>query len=78
MALRHDHRGGCVTLVTAAIVVLLPLLYFLSSGPAYRLGEAGYLSGNTMRAIYSPLIQLGHFWPTFNEAWKFYLILWGG
>jgi len=77
MALRHDYRGGCVTLVTVASVVLLPVLYFLSSGPAIRLGHAGYLSGDTLRAIYWPLSQLGHFWPAFNEAWKFYMILWG-
>jgi hypothetical protein len=78
MAKRRDHRGGCATLATATCVLVLPVLYFLSSGPVYRLGEAGYLSGDTLRAIYWPLIQLGRFWPAFNEAWKLYLILWSG
>jgi hypothetical protein len=78
MTKRGQRGGGGTPLVAAAIVVLLPVLYFLSSGPAYRLGEAGYMSGDAMRAIYWPLIQLGHAWPAFNETWKFYLILWAG
>ncbi|MCI0359616.1 MAG: hypothetical protein L0211_14160 [Planctomycetaceae bacterium] len=70
-------RGGCRSLIITAAILALPLLYFLSSGPAYLLADAGYLSADTYRAIYSPLIQLCHVSPSFNEAWKHYLILCG-
>ena len=73
----RTRRGGCVPLTIAAIVLALPLLYFLSSGPVYRLADAGYLDGKTYRAIYSPLIQLCRVSPSVNEAWKHYLILCG-
>jgi hypothetical protein len=69
-------RGGCRSLaMTAALVLALPILYFLSSGPTYRLAEAGYLVGKTYRAIYSPLMWLSHVSPGFNTVWKHYLIL---
>ena len=62
-----EHRKrhvGCVPLSLVAVFIFaLPLLYFLSSGPAYRLADAGYLDGNTYRVIYSPLIRLCHVSP---------------
>jgi hypothetical protein len=65
-------RRGCIPLIITA-AVLLPLLYFLSSGPAYVQAEAGYLDGKTYRLIYSRMMKLSDLSPTFNQAWKQYL-----
>jgi hypothetical protein len=75
----RTRRGGCVPLTIAAGVLALPLLYFLSSGPAYMLADAGYLDvGTTYRAIYSPLVLLCRVLPGLTHVWKHYLILCGG
>ena len=62
-----------VVVIVVAAVLALPLLYFLSSGPTYVLAEAGYMDGKSYRLIYSPLMELSHLSPTFNQAWKQYL-----
>ena len=73
----RTRRGGCVPLIITAGILALPLLYFLSSGPAYLLGEAGYMDGKTYRAIYSPLVEFSHSSPAFSHVWTRYLILCG-
>jgi hypothetical protein len=70
-------RRGCSPLVIAPVTIVLPILYFLSSGPTYRLAEADYLDGKTYRAIYSPLVWLCHVSPSFNQVWKHYLTFCG-
>ena len=77
MSEKRTRRGGCASFTIAAAVLSLPILYFLSSGPMYRLADAGYLDAKTYRALYSPLIQLCHVSPGFNQVWKHYLILCG-
>ena len=48
--------GGKVTLIVVVVLVLLlPVGYVLSSGPALWLYDHGYLGSNSWRTIYQPL-----------------------
>lgn len=73
---RTQYRG-CVPLIVIVVVLGLPLLYFLSSGPMFLLVEAGYLNGSIYQAIYSPLVNLCEAFPGFGQVWHHYLMLCG-
>ena len=51
---KHESRG-CLPIAVIA-TVMLPVLYFLSSGPAHWLADHGYLSDDNFRTIYNPLL----------------------
>lgn len=47
--------AGPVTVAAVGVLVLLPLLYILSAGPAIGLMSRGYLSEPATMAVYSPI-----------------------
>jgi hypothetical protein len=55
----------------SAVVVLSPILYLLSVGPAYWLMRQGYVS-NAVDWIYAPIGLLGYFFPPFQDAMDWY------
>ncbi len=47
--------AGPVTIAAVGVLVLFPLLYILSAGPAIGLMSRGYISQRATMAVYSPL-----------------------
>jgi hypothetical protein len=63
-----ERRSPISTLAVAAIVLLcLPALYVLSSGPASWLVGCGLLSGELAEWIYAPLLYAMDTWPAFGD-----------
>jgi hypothetical protein len=69
-------RGGCGTGAIVATVLLLPILYVLSSGPIFQLRENETISGQTYRTIYAPLVFVSDRLPAVRDAWGAYVHLW--
>ncbi|MBC7852750.1 MAG: hypothetical protein IAF94_04875 [Pirellulaceae bacterium] len=55
---KQENRGGCsaITIACACLLVLLPVLYVLSAGPATWLYYHGYLSGKAIEVLFAPLV----------------------
>lgn len=62
-----NKRGGSGAMVFAVIfmVILLPVLYVLSCGPAAWLESKGYVSHRAVEGFYSPVWSLCHKSTTF-------------
>ena len=78
MAENRIQRGGCAPFIIAAVVLSLPILYFLSSGPVFVLTEYGSISGRTYRTIYAPLVFVSERSPAIHDGWRAYVRLWIG
>jgi hypothetical protein len=65
------------TVAVIAFVVLMPILYVLSSGPAVWLYSKG-LMGDGPFVVYKPLEMVGERSPTFMAALCWYLNWWDG
>lgn len=73
---REEKRGGWGCAIGfVLLLVLLPILYVLSSGPALALVFNGVVSADVFKVVYEPL-----FWetfPAFDNALAWYWKLWG-
>lgn len=78
-AKRERGSGAALVLVLAVVVVLLPLLYVLSIGPAAWLVNTGRLNGDegspTYR-FYSPIIWAADNYEPIEQALGWYFSLW--
>lgn len=59
---------GCAVI---AVLVLIPVVYVLSIGPAYMMADQGWLNHSAVNAAYRPLWDLAAHSPTFL-AHRFY------
>ena len=73
---RDQKRGGLGCAIVGIVLVLLPVLYVLSSGPLAWCLDHDYVSGNSFRVFYYPLICLSGYSPTFEAAWGWYFTFW--
>ena len=71
----RENRGGCAVIAGIG-VALLPLLYFLSVGPAVWLANHGVLSERLVNGFYYPLESIGGWSSTFHDVLGSYLALW--
>lgn len=64
---KRSKGGATVPLVFVAVslVILLPVLYVLSTGPAAWLESKGYVSRTSIEGFYSPVWSLCHRSPAF-------------
>ena len=69
---------GIIGLVLAIVLLLSPLGYILSAGPAIWMVHHGYLDVMTYFAVFRPLIAFAYDHETFNNAMNWYLSWWGG
>jgi len=70
-----DRRSGPLAALVAAAILLFPVAYVLSLGPAIWLHTHGYL-GEWAAIIYAPLEYLhDHFKPA-GDALDWYIELW--
>jgi hypothetical protein len=71
---KRDGRGCALTAAIGLIV--LPLLYVLSMGPAWRAHKAGAITLDAYFAAYYPLHWLCDMSPDFSGAIDWYIKLW--
>ena len=69
-------RGGCLVATIACLLLLLPLLYLLSIGPALWLLKEGYFPGPAFGRVYYPLTWLSEKSQWFGEAIGWYMDFW--
>ena len=69
---------GPVVFVVIGLLIVLPVLYVLSAGPAALLTDKRYISVETLQTIYRPITWAGKRSPTFNSAINWYIKLWTG
>jgi len=71
-------QGGRSALaISAAVVILIPLLYVLSFGPAAGLLRAKLLSHGVFSVIYYPLIEPARYSDSLNDALVWYAKVFG-
>jgi|SoiMethySBSTD1v2_1073268.scaffolds.fasta_scaffold2017183_2 hypothetical protein len=76
-----DRRSRFPVILIAAVVVVLPTLYFLSVGPIGWLVNNEFIDadsgfGTVLEAIYTPLEAVAEFCPPFEWLIGRYLELW--
>ena len=74
--MKYSLRNLLIVLVIG--VLLLPVAYVLSGGPAIWLVHHNRLDPLTYCAIYEPLAAFAYNHPTFNAVMNWYLSWWGG
>lgn len=72
---KRDGRGALVAAIGLSLIVV-PLLYVLSVGPAARAAVAGILPESIFEVLYAPLEWLRAVWPAFHDATDWYAQLW--
>ena len=71
---KRESRVGCTVATLVAMLVLLPVLYVLSSGPATNLVLRRVVSKDVFFAIYRPLFY--ETFPVFDNTLVWYWELW--
>jgi hypothetical protein len=71
-------RKGSHALLMACVtgIVLLPIAYVLSVGPAYWLGDHGLMSHAVFNALYEPLSYAYHHYPWTNPFLDWWESVW--
>jgi hypothetical protein len=73
----REHRPSSAGLVfVIASLVLLPILYVLSTGPVALLVGTGALSRESFEIIYFPLVLIANYCPPIGQALERYVQLW--
>ena len=74
---RRDLRGSGAVLAFL-LLVLLPILYFLSLGPAILLVNQGVVNEDTLEIVYFPVILVYDVMPPLQAPIDWYIRLWHG
>ena len=71
-------RGGVIVVVVAALVLMLPVLYILSMGPACWLAdrEIIYPDNPYLTGFYWPIIRGSELCPSFGQFVGWYQSFW--
>jgi hypothetical protein len=64
-------RGGIPAILIVVSLVLLPVGYVLSTGPAFWLLEEGWLGSGTFDSMYSPVFALAESDRANNALWSY-------
>lgn len=70
-----DGFAGPVTIAVVGMLVLVPLLYILSAGPAIKLMSRGYISESALMSVYFPLEYVSENCAPLGEGIGWYLDL---
>jgi hypothetical protein len=76
MAAQSKRKSTGAVAFVAILVVLAPILYFLSIGPALVMLEQGTISKQQISTFYLPLLGLGSIVPPFRSILVWYGNLW--
>lgn len=77
--MHQPSRATVATILLAILLFLLPVLYFLSFGPAMWLVNKGYAStgpDSWVYTLYWPIEELCSAIPVLNDVKHWYLLLW--
>ncbi|WP_254510078.1 hypothetical protein [Anatilimnocola floriformis] len=77
MTERTDNRRSAAAVATLVVLLLLPVAYVLSIGPANWLVSNEYLDSDSVRWLYLPLINLAEHSETANQVIVWYLSMFG-
>ena len=69
---RSDLRKAASWIGT--LIIALPVLYILSTGPVIKLAEGGVISGSMVEAIYGPVMTLSDHSEVFKKVLYWYVI----
>ena len=74
----REKQGGASAAIYSIVTVLvvLPILYAISSGPAFYLFRLAGLPTRTWDAVYMPIRVVAVFFPPFNRFLVWYVNLW--
>ena len=77
MSTNHDKPSNkSVVLFVALMMVVVPLLYVLSSGPTLVLVKRGQMDSGVWQDVYRPVIYAGNKSSGFSYVWQWYLAEW--
>jgi len=77
MVERNDKRGGSGwAIALVALLILLPVLYVASIGPACWLFYWDVVSIGSFNAFYAPILWLGERSELIGDAIRWYVSLW--
>ena len=71
----REKRGGAGCAITGVVLILLPMLYVLSTGPVAWLAN-GNPSLRWVDTIYYPLGMLAKHCEPFRDSFEWYVRLW--
>ena len=74
--MKRPEGRAAVVLVLVALLIALPMLYILSSGPAILLVDTGLVPMAVVRVVYAPIGWLEHNSPACREFIQWYVGLW--
>jgi hypothetical protein len=72
---KQSDRRRTMLVVCAILLIALPVIYFLSVGPALWLTNRGYISEAHFKTAYAPLLWARE-WKPFGEVLQRYVWLW--
>lgn len=72
----RKERGWASAALVTAILVLLPVLYVLSAGPAEIMLEHDCLSPEFCLAFYWPIAKVCEWSPLIDDAFSWYVMQW--
>ena len=73
---REQKSRGAGCAIVGVVLILLPVLYILSAGPAFWLWGRGSLSDDAVEMIYAPLYFASDHSEWANDAFSWYVGLW--
>lgn len=74
--MKQTRSAAPIAVTVVTVLLLLPLLYALSYGPAWRMFCRGSLSADAFYDLYYPLDRTGSACPPFANALGWYSNLW--
>ncbi len=73
---RPDKKGNGLAACVAAVVILLPLLYLASLGPAVKMRDHGVISQDALVLAYAPLVWAADKYKPIENLIEWYCALW--
>ena len=73
---KHERRFPALAAVLCVVVLLLPVVYVLSIGPAFWLMEHGYASSSVWEYTYYPVFWLSSKSELGRRLLEWYINLW--
>jgi hypothetical protein len=71
-----NQRRSAISVIVGIVVVVVPLLYALSAGPAYELVRSGRMSEQQYETIYWPVLRAVRAFPTVDNLGRKYRDFW--
>jgi hypothetical protein len=71
-----NQRRSAISVIVGIVVVVVPLLYALSAGPAYELVRSGRMSEQQYETVYWPVLRAVRAFRPVDELGRKYRDFW--